>query len=83
MVSISLIAIFGNLTLPVGNYADPMKASKFMNGFYFGVSRVSWLFAVFTITIAIFCGKFGIARALMANGNMRATGKSMIVCCTV
>lgn len=79
-IIIGLTAIFGNLALPVNNYADPNAASDFMNAFYFGFSRPAWVFGIFCVCIAIFTGKFGIARAILANGNMRAVGKSIIVC---
>jgi hypothetical protein len=55
-----------------------------MNNLYFGISRPSWLLGVFMIAICIFLDKFGMARALLSNGNMRTIGgKAMIITCVV
>jgi len=80
---VALAAVFGNLTQGVSNQQDTNQASEFMNNFYFGLSRPSWVFGVFLICLAIFTGHFGIARAILSSGNMRAVGKTMIVSCVI
>ena len=79
----ALFIVLGNLTLPLSNYSDPAKASPFMNGLYFALSRPSWVFAVFIFSICIFAGRFGIARAILSNGNMRTFGKATVCTCVI
>ena len=50
---------------------------------YYAFSRPTWLLGVFSVIIAILTGHFGFARALLASGNLRIVGRTLIICCVI
>ena len=50
---------------------------------YYAFSRPIWIMGVFAIVLAIFLGKFGIAKAFLGGNNMRVLGKSIIIGCVI
>ena len=83
LVSICLFAVFVNLVLPWRNQADPLLASDFQNRIYYAVSRVSWVFGVFCMMVAILTGQFSIGAIFLSGTNMRFMAKCIIVCCVI